>query len=108
MRQHPDDYPTHEASKIPPGRHVHHVMLVLFDDPGGARITNAVITLRVAPLAFAGSTKRLDPMTVAGVLSYCNYFRIPPSDTTVIEAEIRRPDAARVIHARFLIEPHTE
>ncbi len=108
LRQHPDDYPAHEVRKIPSGKHVHHVMLVLFDRPGGKRITNAVVTARVAPLALAGSTKPLDPMMVAGVLTYCNYFSVSPSDTTVIRAEIRRPDAARVIHARFVVEPYTE
>ncbi len=108
LRQHPDDYPSHEVGNIPSGKHVHHVMLALFDRPGGKRITNAVVTARVAPLALAGSTKPLDPMMVAGVLSYCNYFRISPSDTTVIQAEIRRPDAARVIHARFIVEPYNE
>jgi hypothetical protein len=108
LRQQPNDYPAHEVRKIPSGKHVHHVMLVLFDRTGGERITNAVVTARVAPLALAGSTKPLDPMMVAGVLTYCNYFSISPSDTTVIQAEIQRPDAARVVHARFIIEPHTE
>ena len=108
MRRHSDRYPDHELSKIPSGKHVHHVMLALFDGPGGERITDAIITARVAPLALAGPTRTLDPTVVAGVLTYCNYFRVSPSDTTVIRAEIRRPNAARVIHARFILEPHTE
>jgi hypothetical protein len=108
LRQHADDYPAHEVSKIPPGKHVHHIMLVLFDRPGGERITNAVVTARVAPLALGGPTKTLDPMMVAGVLSYCNYFRISPLDTTVIQAVIRRPGAARPIRARFIVEPYTQ
>ena len=108
LRQHPSDYPAHEVSKIPSGKHVHHVMLALFDHPGGKRITDAVVTVRVAPLALGGATRPLDPTMVAGVLSYCNYFRISPSDTTVIQAKIRRPDGARVIQARFIVEPHTE
>ncbi len=108
LRQHPDDYPSHEVGNIPSGKHVHHVMLVLFDRPGGERITDAAITARVAPLALAGSSKPLDPMMVAGVLTYCNYFRISPLDTTVIQAEIRRPGNPRFIRARFIIEPYTE
>ncbi len=108
LRQHPDDYPAHKVSKIPSGKHVHHVMLALFDHRGGKRITDAVVTARVAPLALGGPTKSLDPMVVAGVLTYCSYFRISPSDTTVIQAEIRRPDAARPIRARFIVEPYTE
>ena len=108
LRQHPSDYPAHEVRKIPSGKHVHHVMLALFDRPGGKRITDATVTVRVAPLALGGPTRPLDPMLVAGVLTYCNYFRIGPSDTTVIQAKIRRPDVARVIQARFIIEPYTE
>lgn len=106
MRQHPERYPAHVLSKIPSGKHVHHVMLVLFDDPGGERITDAVITARVAPLALGGPIKSLDPMLMAGALSYCNFFRISPSDTTVIQAEIQRLNVARPIQTRFLIEPH--
>jgi hypothetical protein len=108
LRQHASDYPAHEVSHIPSGKHAHHVMLALFDNWSGERITNAVVTARVAPLALAGSTKPLDPTVVAGALTYCNYFRISPSDTTVIQAEIRRPDTARVIHARFILEGHIE
>jgi hypothetical protein len=108
MRQNPGIYPAHEPSKILSGKYVHHVMLALFDGPGGKRITDAIITARVAPLALAGPTKLLDPTVVAGALTYCNYFRISPSDTTVIQVEIRRPDATRMIQARFVIEPHAE
>ncbi len=108
MRRHSDRYPAHELSKIPSGKLVHHVMLALFDNPSGERITDAVLTARVAPLALGGPTKPLDPMVVAGALTYCNYFRISPLDTTVIQAEIRRPNIARVIHATFILEPHTE
>lgn len=106
MRRHPDRYPAHEQSKIPSGKHVHHVMLVLFDNLGGERITDAVVTARVAPLALGGPTKPLDPIVVAGALTYCNYFRISPLDTTVIQAEIWRPTTSRVIHVRFILEPH--
>ena len=83
-------------------------MLALFDDPGGERITDAIVTARVAPLALTGPTKTLDPTVVAGALTYCNFFRISPSDTTVIQVEIRRPDVLRMIQARFVIEPHAE
>jgi hypothetical protein len=48
------------------------------------------------------------PTLVAGALTYCNYFRISPSDTTVIQAEIRRPGVARVTRARFILERHPE
>ncbi len=108
LRQDPDQYPAHQQSKIPSGKHVYHVMLALFDSASGKRITDAVVQARVAPLALGGPKRPLDPTLVAGVLTYCNYFRISPSDTTVIQAEIRRPDTARLIRARFILERHPE
>lgn len=108
LRQHPDRYPRHEQAKLPSGRDMYHVMLALFDKISGARITDAVVEARVAPLALGGPTRPLDPILVAGALTYCNYFRISPSDTTVIQAEIRRPGVARVVRARFVLEPYPE
>jgi hypothetical protein len=108
LRQHSKVYPAHEIATIPSGKHIHHVMLALFDHPGGERITDAAVTARVAPLALGGPTKPLDPMIVAGVLTYCNYFRISPLDTTVIQAVIRRPGAAPPIRVRFIVEPYTQ
>lgn len=104
LRQDPDRYPDHEQAKLPSGKDMYHVMLALFDKTSGARITDAVVEARVAPLAFGGPTRPLNPILVAGVLTYCNYFRISPSDTTVIQAEIRRPGVARVVRARFVLE----
>ncbi len=104
LRQDPDRYPRHEQAKLPSGKDMYHVMLVLFDKTSGARITDAVVEARVAPLAFGGPTRPLNPILVAGSLTYCNYFRISSSDTTVIQAEIRRPGVARVVRARFILE----
>ncbi len=108
LRQDPDRYPYHEQARLPSGRDMYHVMLALFDKVSGARITDAVVEARVAPLAFGGPTRPLEPTLVAGALTYCNYFRISPSDTTVIQAEIHRPDVARVVRARFVLERYPE
>ncbi len=108
LRQHPDRYPYHERTKLPSGKDMYHVMLALFDNASGVRITDAVVEARVAPLALGGPTRPLEPTLVAGALTYCNYFRISPSDTTVIQAEIRRPGVARVARARFILERYPE
>ncbi len=108
LRQHPDRYPYHEQAKLPSGKDMYHVMLALFDKASGERITDAVVKARVAPLALGGPTRPLEPTLVAGALTYCNYFRILPSDTYVIQAEIRRPGLARVTRARFILERHPE
>ncbi len=108
LRQDPDRYPYHEQAKLPSGKDMYHVMLALFDKASGERITDAVVKARVAPLALGGPTRPLEPVLVAGALTYCNYFRISPSDTYVIQAEIRRPGLARVTRARFILERHPE
>ncbi len=108
LRQSPDRYPHHRPGKFPRGKHVYHVMLALFDRSSGERITDAVVDASVAPLAFSGRKKTLHPTVVAGALTYCNYFRISPLDTYVIQAEIRRPEATRVTRARFVLERQTE
>lgn len=107
LRQHPDWYPNHRPDKFPPGKHVYHVMLALFDHSSGERITDAVVDATVAPLAFSGRKKTLHPIVVAGALTYCNYFRIAPLDIYVIKAEIRRPEATRITRARFVLERQT-
>lgn len=108
LREYPDQYPKHRPEKFPSGKNVYHVMLALFDHSSGERITDAVVDASVAPLALSGPTKNLHPTVVAGVLTYCNYFRISPLDTYVIKAEIRRPEACCVTRARFVLERQTE
>ncbi len=108
LRQDPDRYPYHEQAKLPSGKNMYHVMLALFDKASGVRITDAVVKARVAPLALGGPTRPLEPTLVAGALTYCNYFRISPSDTYVIQAEIRRPGVARMVRARFILERDPE
>ncbi len=108
LRQDPAHYPDHDQAKLPSGKDMYHVMLALFDKTSGARITDAVVEARIAPLALGGPTRPLEPTLVAGALTYCNYFRISPSDTTVIQAEIRRPDVARVVRVRFILERYPE
>ncbi len=103
IREHPDQYPKHERQKIPSGPHVHHVMLALFDVSSGERITDADVEVRVSPLGLSGPKKRLDPTSVAGAVTYCNYFALAPTETYVIQALIRRPGVPHVIRAKFVL-----
>ena len=105
--KYPDQYPKHAQGEFPSGKHVYHVMLALFKTADGERITDAIIEVTVAPLAFSGPRTPLHPTVVAGALTYCNYFRISPSDTYVIKAEIHRPGVARAIRAEFILERHS-
>ena len=108
LREYPEQYPYHERKKIPSGSDMYHVLLALFDRSSGERITDAAVEARVSPLGLAGPKKRLEPMSVAGAITYCNYFRISPLDTYVIQAEIYRPEVSRVTRVKFLLERHPE
>lgn len=106
IRGDPNAYPAHDRSKLPTGANMYHVMLALFDNKTGERITDAAITASVAPLAFPGARKPLDPTFVDGKITYCNYFRISPKDTYVVKADIRLPVSTTTQRAEFVLKPH--
>ncbi len=105
LRKHPEQYPYHERGKIPSGKNMYHVLLALFDRSSGERITDADVEARISPLGLSGPKRRLEPMSVAGAITYCNYFRLSPTDTYVVRAEIRRPGVSRVTRAEFVLRP---
>jgi hypothetical protein len=86
---------------VPSGRHVHHVMVAIFDAASGQRITDAVVTASVAGLGLAGTEKTLEPMTIAHAVTYGNYFDLPGRDRYRIRIEITRPGAARPVKVEF-------
>lgn len=105
LRDNPQEYTYHNPGKIPSGHKTYHVLLALFDKASGKRVTDAEVAARISPLGLAGPKKKFDPMTVAGVVTYCNYFRLSATDRYVIDAEIRRPGVSRTIRAKFMFKP---
>ncbi len=91
---------------VPPGKHHHHVMVALFDEKTGNRITDATVTAYVAELGLAGHTKRLEPMPVADTVTYGNYFEMRVSVRYRISVQVRRPASARVVEAEFEYTHH--
>lgn len=108
LRAHPERYPRHEETKIPAGKNVYHVMLAIFDDATGARITDADVVATVAPLGLSGARKRLDATTVAGAVTYCNYFPMSAGENYVIRARIRRPGMAEEVAVEFTLLAHAD
>ena len=108
LRAHPERYPRHEGAKIPAGKNVYHVMLALFDQASGARISDADVVATVAPLGLSGARKRLDPMSIAGAVTYCNYFPMSPGENYVVRARIRRAGTAAVAAVEFVLLAHAD
>lgn len=86
---------------VPSGRHVHHVMVAVFDNASGQRVTDAVATARVAGLGLVGIEKTLEPMTIADAVTYGNYFDLPGRDLYRIRIEATRPENAGSVQVEF-------
>jgi hypothetical protein len=76
-------------------------MIALFEEQTGKRITNAEVTASVQELGLAWQTKGLEPMEVAGALTYGNYFAMSADNIYSIRLKIRRPETPRVVEAQL-------
>ncbi|MHB0926475.1 MAG: hypothetical protein ACYC1F_08230 [Gallionellaceae bacterium] len=86
---------------VPVGEHRYHVTVALFDAATGKRITGAQVSARVSELGLSGTEKKLEPMTIAGAISYGNYFRMSGTGIYRIRVQVRRPGVAQAIEAEF-------
>ena len=86
---------------VPSGRHVHHIMVAVFDNASGERIADAVVTARVIGLGLDGIEKTLEPMTIADAVTYGNYFDLPGKDLYRVRIEISRPGNVRSVRVEF-------
>lgn len=80
---------------IPKGSHYHHVLVAIFDNTTGQRITDAKITARVAiptepnvPVV----EKALEPMTLSGASAYGEYFKMPGKGMYQVKVTITIPN----------------
>lgn len=78
-----------------------HLMVALFDAKTGNRITEARIVANVTGDAGAKLEKRLEPMTVAGALTFGNYFYLSGSGPYRIDLQILLPGRSTPVRARF-------
>lgn len=80
----------------------HHLVVALFDDRTGARITDARIHAGVAEFAREpGVNTPLEPMEISGAMSYGNFFPMPGSGDWRIRLEIRRTNDTSPARADF-------
>lgn len=87
---------------VPGGQHQQHVVVALFDNVTGKRITGARVKANVSGVGLSGVQKKLEPMLIAGTVSYGNYFNmLAPSNPYHIQVRIELPGVAGVIEAQF-------
>jgi hypothetical protein len=97
--------PEHPEGKMhggaPAGRAQYHLVVAVFDAATGARIDDAQVTARVGELGLAQVEKRLEPMPIAGAMSYGNYFPMAAPGPYRIDVRVVRPGAGKTVEAAF-------
>lgn len=73
-----------------------HLLVALFDDKTGKRIDGAEVTATVTGPERLKLRKTLEPMTVAGAITYGNYFYLTGPGPYRIAVRARLPDAREV------------
>ena len=73
----------------PSGKDMYHLLVAVFDNATGERITDARVEATVIPLGLAGRTKSMMPGAPAGMVTYCNFFRLTSGDSYVVKVGIR-------------------
>ena len=86
---------------VPRGGHQYHLVAAVFDAKTGERITDATVTAQVSGVGLEGSMKSLEPMSIAGTITYGGYFDLPGPDLYTIGLTIKRPGAALPITLKF-------
>lgn len=88
--------PTHTEPQmhggVPHGRHEAHLTVAVFDAAKGSRIEDATVHARISPLGLVGERKKLDPMSIAGTVTYGQFFTVPGADRYTMTVEVRRKD----------------
>jgi hypothetical protein len=99
---HPADHAERKMHDgVPRGAGHHHLIVSLFDGRTRQRVTDATVRARVTEPGLAPQRKMLEAMTIAGAITYGNYFRMSGSGPYRIEIEISRAGAGRPSQASF-------
>lgn len=95
----PNEAKMHGGGRGVPGEH--HVTVALYDSLTGERISAARVTARIVG-APADAARALEPMAIAGTITYGNYLLMPRPGTYEIRVEILRPGEAKPVTTTFL------
>lgn len=85
---------------VPNDPHSHHVMVALFAS-SLERIVDARVTASVGEIGLTTEQKQLEPFTVAGALTYGNYFDIRPRTDYHIRIDVSVPGSKSKARVEF-------
>ncbi len=91
---------------IPGGKNAHHLMVAVFEGKSMSRITDARVAVRVRETGLGWAKKRLEPMTIADALTYCNFFTFDNHALYTIVIEVQRPGSSAIVTTEFEYRRH--
>lgn len=93
VRGHAVGHPEQEMHGGPPrASHAYHIVIALFEEPSGRRIEDAEVAAMVSGLGHVGGTRiALEPMPIAGVVTYGAFVTLSGTDRYAIDLEVSRP-----------------
>jgi hypothetical protein len=97
-RQHPE---ATMHGGAPRSKNAYHLTVALFEAASKRRIIDSQVTARVTEIGLAGEEKKLEPFTVAGALTYGNYFTMAPNTNYRISVNAKSPSLAEEAHIEF-------
>ncbi len=99
-------YPKESAERqmhggVPRSAAQHHLMVSLFDAKTKQPIADAEVKAKVTEIGLGAQEKKLERMTLAGTISYGNYFRMTAPGRYQIAVKIRRSASQRATEVKF-------
>lgn len=89
---------------VPEGIYRFHLVAAVFDANTGERITDAAVTAQVVRQGQASPKTTLEPMTIAGTITYGGYIGLAGPGSYTIGLAIKRPGMREGVSLRFPYE----
>jgi hypothetical protein len=86
---------------VPRGSHQYHVIVAVFDAASQVRISDATVIAKVSGIGLSGSQQTLDPMKIAGTITYGGFFYLPGPDGYTIQLTIQRRGSKTPVELEF-------
>lgn len=99
----PSAHPTERLMHggVPRGSHQYHIVVAIFDAASQARISDATVIAKVSGIGLSGAQNTLDPMKIAGTITYGGFFYLPGPDGYTVHLTIKRPGSKTPVELEF-------
>lgn len=102
VKGHEPGHPEREMhGRVPSRRGQFHVMVVIFESASGKRITDASVSARISEPGLVPVQKQLQPMIIAGAMSFGNYFSMGGPGPYRIKVTFELPATKRRLETEF-------